>query len=90
MGFLARISKMAVMIDGGLDSFAMRFDKVELLLIPGNLLGVTMGIDLHQIVLSNEAQNGDRVHFIVQGLMVVAKKIGSEEGRSKIFGDVMH
>jgi hypothetical protein len=76
--------------DGGLDCFAMRFDKVELSLVPGKLLGIAMCIDLHQIVLSNEAQNGDRVRFVVQGLKVVAKAIGTEEGRSKIFGDVMH
>ena len=76
--------------DGGLDRFAMRFDKVELSLVPGNLLGIAMGIDLHQIVLSNEAQNGDRICFVVQGLKVVAKEIGTEEGRSKILGDVMH
>jgi len=76
--------------DGGLDRFAMRFDKVELSLVPGNLLGIAMGIDLHQIVLSNEAQNGDRVHFVVQGLKVVVKGIDTEEGRSNFFGDVMH
>ena len=76
--------------DGGLDRFAMRFDKVELSLVPGNLLGIAMGIDLHQIILSNEAQNGDRVRFVVQGLKVVVKEIGTEEGRSKNFGDVMH
>jgi hypothetical protein len=76
--------------DGGLDRLAMRFDKVKLLLVPGNLLGIAMGIDLHQIVLSNKAQNDDRVCFIVQGLKVVAKEIGTEEGRSKNFGDVMH
>ena len=68
----------------------MRFDKVKLLLVPGKLLGIAMCIDLHQIILINEAQNGDRVCFVVQGLKVVAKEIGTEEGRSKNFGDVMH
>ena len=75
--------------NGGLDCFVMRFNKVELSHVPGNLLGITMGIDLHQIVLSNKVQNGDRVGFVVQGLKVVAKEIGTEEGRSKILGDVM-
>ncbi len=63
----------------------MRFDKVKLSLVPGNLLGIAMGIDLYQIVLSNKTQNDDRVRFVVQGLKVVAEEICTEEGRSNFF-----
>jgi hypothetical protein len=76
--------------DGGFDPLAMRFDKVELSLVPSNLLGIAMSIDLLQIALSNKAQNGNRICVIIQGLKVVAEEVGTKEGRSKILRDMMH
>ena len=84
------ILNFAQTFDGGFDRLAMRFDKVKLSLVPGNLLGIPMRIDLLQIVLSNKTQNGNRICFIIQGLKVVAEEVGTEEGRSKILGDMMH
>ena len=84
------ILDFAQTLDSGFDRLAMRFDKVKLLLIPGNLLGIPMSIDLLQIVLSNKTQNGNRICFIIQGLKVVAEEVGTEEGRRKILRDMMH
>jgi hypothetical protein len=84
------ILDFAQTFDGGFDRFAMRFDKVELSFVPSNLLGITLSNDFFQIVLSNKTQNGNRIRFINQGLKVVAEEVGTEEGRSKILGDVMH
>ena len=76
--------------DGGFDSLSMRFDKVELLLVPGNLLGIAMGIDLHQIVLCNEAQNGDRVRLVTERIKIGPLEVAAEKGRSKVLRDMMH
>jgi hypothetical protein len=68
--------------DGGFDRLAMRFDKVKLSLVSGNLLGIAISIDFLKIVLSNETQNSNRVGLVVQGFKIVAEKVGTKEGRS--------
>jgi hypothetical protein len=77
------ILDFAQTLDSGFDRLAMRFDKVKLLLIPGNLLGIPMSIDLLQIVLSNETQNGNRICFIIQGLKVVRRKLALSRTEAK-------
>ncbi len=68
----------------------MRFDKVELSLVPGNLLGIALSNDLFHIVLSNKTQNSNRICFIIQGLKIVTEEVGTEDGSSKILRDMMH
>jgi hypothetical protein len=45
--------------NGGLQKFAMRFNKIELMLILGKLLCFTMHFNLSNIVLTNKNQNCD-------------------------------
>ena len=52
--------------DGGFDSLTLRFNKVELLLVPGNLFSIAVSIDLGKVILGNKTQNSNRVCFIVQ------------------------
>ena len=84
------ILDFAQTFDGGFDRFTVRFNEVEFSFVPSNLFCITLSNDFFQIILSNKTQNGNRICFIIQGLKVVAKEIGTEEGRSKILGDVMH
>ena len=68
----------------------MRINKIEFALVFRDLLSVTMGIDSGEIILGDEAQDGDRVCFVVQGIEIATGDVGGKEGRSKVLGDMMH
>ncbi len=76
--------------DGDFDPLAMRINEVEFALVFRDLLSIAMGIDSGEIILGDEAQDGDRVCFVVQGIKVATGDVGGKEGRSKVLGDMMH
>ena len=45
--------------DGGLQNFAMRFNKIKFALVLSKLFCFTMGFDLGRIILTDKRQNRD-------------------------------
>ena len=62
----------------------MTFDKVKFTFVSSNLLSLAIRIYLFQITLCDEAQNGDRVHLVTEGVKIGLLEVAAEKGRSKV------
>jgi hypothetical protein len=68
----------------------MRFDKVKLVFVFCNLLGITIRTDFSNIALLNEAQNGNGICLVTQRVKIGLLEVATEEGQSKILRNMMH